>query len=109
MTDDRAVPRRFAYDDPCLLIEWADGAVQRIPYRELRTACPCAVCQGEMGRPGRFQLDPELRPGEDELADIRMVGNYGLGAVWADGHSTGIHTFEQLRALGDAAEAARAG
>lgn len=53
-----------------------------------------------MGRPGRFDLDPELRPGEDELADISLVGNYGLKVIWGDGHDTGIYRFEQLRLLG---------
>ena len=105
---DRTTARRFDYDEDrrALLVEWADGAVQHIPYAALRRACPCAVCQGEMGRPGRFQQDPELREGEDELADIRLVGLYGLGATWADGHSTGNYTFDQLGHLGDAAEAA---
>jgi len=107
--DDRFTPRRFAYDDPCLLVEWADGAVQRIPYATLRLACPCAVCKGEMGRPGRFDVDPDLHPGEDELADIRAVGNYGLSAIWADGHNTGIYTHEHLRALGDEAGAPAGG
>lgn len=59
-----------------------------------------------MGRPGRFAVEPELRPGEDELADMRLVGSYGLTLRWADGHDTGIYTFERLRALGDAAAAA---
>lgn len=54
-----------------------------------------------MGRPGRFATDPDLHPGEDELADITLVGMYGMGARWADGHSTGIYTFEHLRRLGE--------
>lgn len=95
--------RRFDYDEPAraLVVEWGDGAVQRIPFATLRTACPCAVCKGEMGRPGRFQVKPALDPGEDELADINLVGLYGLGVRWGNGHDTGIYTFEHLRALGD--------
>jgi DUF971 family protein len=85
------------------VIGWADGVTQRIPFGVLRRACPCAVCSGEMGRPGRFGTDPDLHPGEDELADINLVGMYGMGATWADGHNTGIYTFERLRSLGDAA------
>jgi DUF971 family protein len=54
-----------------------------------------------LGRPGRFELDPELHPGEDELADIQLVGNYGLKAVWADGHDTGIYRYEYLRKLSE--------
>lgn len=104
--EDRVRAQRFDYDEPsrALLVEWADGAEQRIPFASLRKACPCAVCKGEAGRPGRFDIRPDLRPGEDELADINLVGLYGLGVTWGDGHDTGIYTFEYLRALGDAAE-----
>ncbi len=66
----------------------------------LRRACPCATCRGEGGYAGRFATDPELRPGEDELADISLVGAYGLNAVWADGHNTGIYTYATLHELG---------
>ena len=51
-------------------------------------------------------MRPHLEPGEDELADITLVGSYGLGATWADGHSTGIYTFERLRELGERADPA---
>jgi len=103
---ERARALRFDYDEPAraLLVEWGDGATQRIPFAELRTACPCAVCRGELGRPGRFDVRPKPDPGEDELADINLVGLYGLGMRWANGHDTGIYTFEYLRALGDATE-----
>jgi prepilin-type processing-associated H-X9-DG protein len=78
---------------------------QRIPFDVLRRACPCAACRGEAGYAGRFAHDPELRPGEEELSDISLVGAYGLNVVWADGHSTGIYTYEHLRALGAQAQA----
>ena len=51
---------------------------------------------------GRFSSDPGLHPGEDELADISLVGAYGLNTVWADGHNTGIYTYQRLRELGEA-------
>ena len=95
-------PTRFDYDEAerALLIEWADGVTQRIPFAVLRRACPCAACKGEFGYAGRFASEPELHPGEDELADISLVGAYGLNVVWADGHNTGIYTFDGLRRLG---------
>jgi DUF971 family protein len=104
--EERVRALRFDYDEPAraLVVEWGDGAVQRIPFAVLRSACPCAVCKGEMGRPGRFDVKPGLEPGEDELADINLVGLYGLGVRWGNGHDTGIFTFEYLRALGDDAE-----
>ena len=99
---EATTPRRFDYDERAraLLVEWMDGNGQSIPFPVLRRACPCAACRGEMGSPGRFGIDPDLRPGEDELADIALVGNYGLKVIWADGHDTGIYRFEQLRQLG---------
>jgi DUF971 family protein len=102
--DDRHRAVRFDYDEAAraLVVEWGDGAEQRIPFAVLRKACPCAVCKGEMGRPGRFDLRPELVAGEDDLGDINLVGLYGLGMRWGNGHDTGIYTFEYLRALGDA-------
>jgi len=36
---------------------------------------------------------------------IHYVGRYALQFVWSDGHSTGIYTFEYLRALGERREA----
>lgn len=94
---------RFDYDEAAraLLVEWSDGVTRRLPFDVLRRACPCAACRGELGFAGRFATDPDLHPGEDELADISLVGAYGLNAVWADGHSTGIYTFDHLRRLGD--------
>ena len=96
-------PVRFDYDEQhrSLLVEWSDGAAHHIPFAVLRRACPCAACKGELGYRGRFSSDPMLHPGEDELADISLVGAYGLNAVWADGHNTGIYTYERLRELGN--------
>ncbi|MFN2451825.1 MAG: gamma-butyrobetaine hydroxylase-like domain-containing protein [Candidatus Dormibacteria bacterium] len=96
-------PARFDYDEEAraLLVEWTDGVIQRIPFGFLRRNCPCAACAGELNFSGRFATNPRLRPGEDELADISLVGSYGLNLVWADGHNTGIYTYPRLRALGD--------
>ena len=101
-------PTRFDYDEPAraLLIEWDDGATHRIAFALLRRECPCAACHGELGYAGRFATRPQLEPGEDELADISLVGAYGLNAVWADGHNTGIYTFGRLRELGERAATA---
>jgi len=76
-------PIRFSYDEVqrALVIEWDDGALHAIPFTALRRACPCALCAGEMGFAGRFAQEPELRPREDELGNVALVGNYGLSAI----------------------------
>ena len=33
------------------------------------------------------------------LVDIQRVGRYAIRLIWADGHKTGIYTFEFLHAL----------
>ncbi|MFN2569064.1 MAG: gamma-butyrobetaine hydroxylase-like domain-containing protein [Candidatus Dormibacteria bacterium] len=97
-------PTRFSYDEAqrALVVDWDDGARLAIPFVTLRRACPCALCSGEMGYAGRFAEQPELLPGEEELADVHLVGAYGLNPIWSNGHDTGIYTFEVLRRLGEA-------
>jgi DUF971 family protein len=36
------------------------------------------------------------------IADAQLVGAWGLGLTWSDGHSTGIYPFESLRHWCDA-------
>ena len=103
LPSSKPTPSKFDYDEVnrALIVEWHDGVVHHIPFSTLRLSCPCAVCSGELGSAGRFARDPDLHAGEDDLADIALVGAYGLSAVWADGHNTGIYTFERLRYLGE--------
>ena len=97
---DPAAP--LDYDEPrrALLVEWADGTIHRIPFSALRRACPCAVCAGELGLPGRFAADPELGAGRSSSP---------TSAWWARTGSTPsgrtatrrASTFERLRELGE--------
>jgi DUF971 family protein len=48
-------------------------------------------------------LLPVLKPGEedaDRVTGMRPVGSYAYAVVFADGHDSGIYTFELLRDLG---------
>jgi ATP-binding protein involved in chromosome partitioning len=46
-------------------------------------------------------LDPaSVRP-DVAPRTIISVGNYAITVSWNDGHSTGIYSFEYLRALGE--------
>jgi len=67
----------------------------------LRRACPCAVCQGEADVRG-VVVRPEVNYGEKSFTLLRyeVVGGYALQFFWADGHGTGIYTFDYLRKIG---------
>jgi ATP-binding protein involved in chromosome partitioning len=55
---------------------------------------------------GRSLLDPKnVRP-DVSPRTITSVGNYAVTINWNDGHSTGIYSFELLRALGERSKAA---
>jgi DUF971 family protein len=82
-----------------LVTEWADGRHGEISWERLRWACPCAVCAGEMGMPGRLARVTALTEEETTLEQIRGVGNYAIAALWEDGHDTGIYPFTLLYAL----------
>jgi DUF971 family protein len=74
-------------------ITWDDGHVGEYGEEYLRGYCPCALCQGH-GTQRRFIKVPGVT-----LQEIRAVGNYAVEFRWHDGHSTGIYTYDYLRAL----------
>ena len=84
-----------------MLIRWSDGHVSYYPWRQLRFACPCAYCAGEMGRPGALagHTPDELSEQEATLTDLELVGRYALQPTWASGHGTGIYSWTYLREL----------
>ncbi len=83
-------------------IAWSDGAESFIALETLRRNCPCASCGGEPDVMGNVQR-PHVSygPHSFEMRGFRAVGGYALQPEWNDGHSTGLYTFRQLRALGD--------
>jgi len=86
-------------DARTLSVLWEDGRRDDFDVRDLRLACPCAACVEEMS--GRVLLDPNrVRPDVTPLT-ITSTGNYAIKIHWNDGHSTGIYSFERLRALGE--------
>jgi DUF971 family protein len=54
-----------------------------------------------MGKPGSpDMLDlPLVGQQSDGLVDLKIVGNYALQLTWADGHNSGIYSWEYLREL----------
>jgi len=81
----------FAIIGEELAIRWKDGLETYIRLEDLRRHCPCAVCAGEYGG------SPTLVPDSFVLKSCAPVGGYALQPVWADGHSSGIYSYEYLR------------
>ena len=89
-----------------LAVKWDDGSESFIKLEKLRRACPCAGCKGETDVMGNLYIAPPkpLRPEAFQLRGLAHVGGYALQPQWADGHSTGLYSFEMLKRLADAAE-----
>ena len=51
--------------------------------------------------PGSLAHTTKLTPQQTDLADLQLVGSYGMSPTWQDGHHTGIYTFRNLRSMGD--------
>jgi DUF971 family protein len=88
------IPQAIERRDDGVLIEWTAEHRALYPARELRLACPCAGCVDEMS--GRALLNPATVPADVRPVSLALVGAYGLGVQWSDGHGTGIYTFQRL-------------
>lgn len=82
-----------------LAIKWDDGGENFIPLEKLRRCCPCAGCKGEVDILGNVYKNPDkvLTVKAFELVRLTGVGGYAIQPVWADGHSSGIYSFDYLK------------
>ncbi|HWX19036.1 MAG TPA: DUF971 domain-containing protein [Candidatus Binatia bacterium] len=87
-----------------LAIKWEDGSESFIPLERLRRACPCAGCKGERDIMGNLYKGPDhpLSPLAFQLRSLVRIGTYAVQPVWADGHTTGIYSFDYLRKVAEA-------
>ena len=90
-----------------LAIKWDDGQESFISLERLRRSCPCAGCKGETDILGNVYKNPErpLAANAFELTSINRVGGYALQPAWADGHDSGIYSYEYLRRVAEAGQA----
>ena len=86
-----------------LAVQWDDGGESFISLEKLRRRCPCADCKGETDILGNVYKNPEARltPAAFQLTRVVSVGGYAIQPVWADGHATGIYSFEYLRRVAE--------
>lgn len=89
-----------------IAIKWDDGRESFIPLDVLRRACPCASCKGEMDIFGTLYKGPDkpITSSSTQLTRLAYIGGYALQPTWADGHHTGLFSYEYLRKIGDALE-----
>jgi len=88
-----------------LAIRWEDGSESFIAWETLRRGCPCAGCKGETDILGNVYKNPEtpLSATAFELTKLIPVGGYAVQPVWADGHATGIYSFDYLQRIAESA------
>jgi DUF971 family protein len=82
-----------------LAIRWEDGTEQFLLLEQLRRHCPCAGCKGEVDILGNVYKNPArpLQPNAFQLRGLTRIGTYGIQPTWADGHASGIFSFDYLK------------
>lgn len=79
-----------------LAAEFDDGASGRVGYKRLREESPSAEVQGH----GRGPKPPQAPVPEDiRVLKAEPVGRYALRLFFSDGHSSGLYTWDLIRAL----------
>lgn len=70
-------------------IEWSDGMIQHLRFREIQKQCPCAECSEK--------LDESCNAKDVMAQRIVTVGKYALRFEFTSGCSAGIYSFDFLR------------
>ena len=84
-----------------LAIQWNDGTESYFGLEYLRRACPCAGCGGEPDVLGNvYRPNVTYTEHSFQLRGVSLLG-YALQPQWADGHNTGIYSFQYLRRLAE--------
>lgn len=86
-----------------LKITWDSGVVHSISNIVLRKNCPSADGgKSKESKPkGALSVINSTINEATKLVDVWPVGSYAVGIRWADGHDTGIYTFDYLYDLGE--------
>jgi DUF971 family protein len=89
-----------------LIVKWTDGQTDDYTSESLRKGCPCAECREKRGDGSHSApLTPKKRSltvidttlsEATKLNNVEGVGSYAIRLTWADGHNSGIYTFDYL-------------
>ncbi len=97
VTTDRAPTGVDVDRENGVTLTWPDGSSAVYGLEELRVNCPCAECRGLRERDLPVWPKPSS-PLPLRVEDAELIGAWGLTLIWNDGHSTGIFSWEILRA-----------
>jgi DUF971 family protein len=96
----RIEPKNLQLIGEELAIHWNDGTESYLSLDFFRRTCPCAACGGEPDVMGNLvRPNVSYTKGSFELRGWQMVGGYAIQPQWADGHNTGIYSYQYLRRL----------
>ncbi len=87
-----------------LSIDWSDGKSSTFTIVQLRAKCPCALCKDSREKQQKSRLTVLSSGGFDGpmiVTKAEQVGGYALKLTFADGHDTGIYSWQYLRELGE--------
>ena len=84
----------FRTKDGRLGFEWNDGMRGACAIRDLRLACPCALCVDE--HTGEKLLDDASVSADIKLVRVQSIGRYAAGLSFDDGHNSGIYPYDKL-------------
>jgi DUF971 family protein len=85
-------------------VVWSDGHSSHFDFVYLRELCPCALCNDEREKKGKFSSATggsalPMFKARVTAKGASAVGNYALQIQFSDGHATGIYSFEHLREI----------
>ena len=85
-------------------VTWSDGHTSHFDFVYLRELCPCALCNDEREKKGKFSSATggsalPMFKARVTAKGASAVGNYALSIQFSDGHATGIYSFEHLREI----------
>ncbi len=93
-------PKQIETVNNVLAISWEDGRESYFDFEMLRRACPCALCKGETNVMVEYKPRPQAySPASFELRGWTYVGGYAIQPQWADGHASGLYSFQYLHDL----------
>jgi DUF971 family protein len=79
-----------------MTVVFADDVEVNVDVITLRTHCPCADCRGRRDR------NQPVGGDAPSIVNAELHGALGIAFEWNDGHSTGIHSWQLIRQLGEA-------